>query len=85
MRIEITEQQIEKGLSYLRSELYRRLKEKGYGSFSSKHEILGSIDEEFREFAEDVRKPRTSSTELWDLAVGSVFGAICIDNKTTEW
>jgi len=70
--------------------LRKRLNEKGYGSFASKHEIMAVIDEEIDEVHDAVRmhgdeKHQQLAKELLDVAVGAVFGLACIRSETIDW
>ena len=73
----------------LMEKLTKRLNEKGNGSFSSKHEILGVLEEEFHELVDSVRKHGDTSEEiiqeLLDIAVGAIFGVACIKTKKVDW
>jgi NTP pyrophosphatase (non-canonical NTP hydrolase) len=53
---------------------------KGDGAFSSPHEILGAITEEYHELVEAVRHniPEQVQHELKDLAVLAIFGLACL-------
>jgi uncharacterized protein YciW len=63
------------------------LKEKGYGSFSSIHEISGVLAEEYHEAIEAVHRNDTLSLkqELLDIAAVCQFAIACIDKKTLDW
>jgi NTP pyrophosphatase (non-canonical NTP hydrolase) len=70
--------------------LRKRLNEKGYGSFASKHEIMAIIDEEIDEVHDAVRmhgdkKHQQLAKELLDVAVGAVFGLACIRAEKIDW
>lgn len=64
-----------------------RLKEKGDGTFSSRHEILGIIAEEYFELIEAVKSGTLEQVkeELKDIAVGCAFGIASIEAKGVEW
>ena len=87
MRTQISQEEIEAGIRKLIDKLDFRLAQKGYGTFSSRHEILGILTEEYDETIEAVRSGKIEdvSNELLDVAVASVFGMICIDSKKTDW
>lgn len=87
-RSRLTEKQVGQAMITLKNNLLTRLTEKGYGSFVSRHEILGIVTEEAcRELwkavhvgtLEDVR------SELLDVAVACVFGVACIDAEKLDW
>ena len=69
------------------NELYGRLAMKGYGFFASIHEISGVIDEEVREFKDEVHADDHNRIieELKDIAVGAIFSIACIEAKTIDW
>ena len=70
-----------------RDRLYDRLNQKGYGTFSSTHEVLGMITEEYYELIEAVKSNKMSDVkdELEDIAVGCLFAIACINNGSLEW
>ena len=77
-------------VSMLIKELDRRLKEKGRGTFSSSHEILGIVTEEYWELVDAVKrhgddKAGRIKQELMDIAVACVFGCACIDTGDMDW
>jgi hypothetical protein len=89
-RIHISEQGVKFALECVKIKLDTRLKEKGRGTFASKHELLGIIEEEFLEVKNAVHEKGPHSTlclrkELLDIAVGCVFGVACIDEGTMDW
>jgi hypothetical protein len=57
---------------------YRR-KQKGRASYASKHEILGSISEEFAELQEAIHTGDFNEIahELKDVAIAAAFGFVC--------
>jgi len=67
--------------------LKNRIIEKGDGTFSSKHEILGVITEEYYELVMAVHNesPQRITEELIDIAVGAIFAAACIDEQALDW
>lgn len=85
-RPEITPEQLERTMERVVTRLKSRIRQKGRGSFSSKHEILGVITEEYNELVEAVHGKESSVyEELMDLAVGSIFSLACIYYKTVDW
>ena len=78
---------VETAINDFRTELNRRLNEKGYGSWLSRHEILGVLEEELLELKDAVHNKSFSDirSELLDIAVGAVFGAACIDHGKMDW
>ena len=51
----VSENQVLNGLAHFKVALERRLAQKGYGSYSSRHEILGILVEELDELRDAVR------------------------------
>jgi NTP pyrophosphatase (non-canonical NTP hydrolase) len=90
MRTQITSDWTDEATSATYKKLYERLKEKGWGSYSGRHEILGILTEEFWELVEAVKSQPISGSknsvreELIDLAVGAIFGVACIDAGAIE-
>lgn len=83
-REQVSGAHIDKGCNDILLKLLTRLKEKGYGSYASRHEILGIIEEEMLELKEAVRinTPRgyiRYKEELMDVAVAALFGYISMD------
>lgn len=71
----------------VKNKIQERLKEKGWGSFSSRHEILGVIAEEYQELIESVKSRKDMSTirELEDIAVACILGMATEDYKLGDW
>lgn len=70
------------------NKILQRLAEKGNGTFSSRHEILGVLQEEFTELEDAVRDGELTSEvrhEIMDIAVGAVFAIACIDAHALDW
>ena len=66
----------------------KRLREKGYGSFVSVHEILGVLDEELYEYRTEVhsksKNQQLKIDELIDIAVGAIIGIASIESGGTD-
>jgi hypothetical protein len=78
------EYELEQFIKYL----YDKIKEKGDMSFISTHEIDGVIDEEFREWKDEVRLnngEHTKLQELSDIMVAAFWGIISIRQAGVEW
>ena len=86
-RPQIEADDINIAISKLQKEVARRLNEKGKGSFTSRHEILGVITEEYHELVKAVEvQPLTEvEDELFDLAVGAVISAACVMAGKVDW
>ncbi len=82
-RPEVADVDITNGLLALTDKLTYRLNQKGSATYASKHEILGILEEEMTELKEAIRIDTPTgykdfSKELLDVAVGALFGYICI-------
>ncbi len=87
-RIQITEQQISDAKVEAGKSLTKRLEQKGYGAFVSRHEVLGVITDEFSELVESVQSKKPLSEvrhELLDIIDGCIFAVACIDAKALDW
>jgi hypothetical protein len=86
-RTQLTDKQIKLAIMHVCDALYKRLAQKGNGTFSSSHEILGSITEEYIEFAEAVHNKGFDEkiNEIVDIAVAAIFGLACLENRTVDW
>jgi NTP pyrophosphatase (non-canonical NTP hydrolase) len=86
-RVQVEEEHIRQGLKFLTQKLRYRLEEKGKGTFSSRHEILGVLEEEMYELRRAVCGENNIrvADELLDVAVAAVYGYICVLNGYTEW
>ena len=64
-----------------------RLEEKGYGSFTSIHEVLGMMSEEHQELIDAVHANDWDQLdkELLDIAVGAIFSLACLRSGGLEW
>lgn len=86
-RIQLTDKQVMDAVEKTVEKLKFRLEQKGYGTFASRHEILGVITEEYKEFVDAVHSKNYDDMkeEIMDLAVGCIFGLACFDEKTVDW
>lgn len=86
-REQITQENIDKAVQDFKEMLEYRLNQKGYGTFASRHEILGVIDTEMIELNEAIEHKNISEVkhELLDVAVGAIFGVACINQSTLDW
>lgn len=86
-RVQISVARIQRATGEILQSLDKRLVEKGTGTFSSRHEILGVCAEEYKELIDAVQKGSLSDVrdELIDLAVACIFGISCIDSGTLDW
>jgi NTP pyrophosphatase (non-canonical NTP hydrolase) len=85
-RIPVEETVIEKTKEIVSNALLKRLKQHGYDSFSSIHEILGIMDEEHYELLMAVHKNDDLQVkeELVDIAVGALFGIATLIAKEND-
>jgi len=74
-RIIVKEKHIDEALKILKDQILRRMRQHGSESFSSKHEVLGIITEEYWELIEAVKSDDEDRflEELEDIAVPCVF------------
>lgn len=75
-RVEVTEDEIAASLRLLEDCLRRRIAQKGRKSYIGIHEVDGILDEEVREFKDEVHADDKDAAcdELMDVAVTCVFG-----------
>jgi NTP pyrophosphatase (non-canonical NTP hydrolase) len=85
-RLQLTDEQVMKAVEKTVAKLKFRLNQKGYGTFASRHEILGVITEEYKEFVDAVHSKNYDDmkTEIVDLAVGCIFGLACFEEETID-
>ena len=78
-RKRIREADITSAFSVVKEHMKEVLKKHGDGIFSTTHEMLGTITEEYHELIEAVRsnKPLKVMRELSDLGVLAVFSLAC--------
>jgi len=76
-RPEITEEEINFICEKFRKSLEKRLKQHGRGSYTTSHELLGYMAEEYNELVLAVQKKDGIYEECLDVAVVGIFGAIC--------
>jgi len=85
-RINITQDKIDAALKTIGDKTQYRLNQKGFGTFSSTHEILGILEEEFDELKDAIRSNiiKDISVELIDIAVACHFALACIDSESLD-
>jgi len=76
MRPKILESKVIITLVDIEDWLFKRIKEKGRGSFISVNEIRGVIDEEYRELQDEMHLKNYEGIEheLKDVAIAAIFG-----------
>lgn len=86
-RPELTADDINQVILKLQKEVARRLNEKGKGSFVSRHEIFGAVNEEFKEMEDAVRSETLGnvSDELLHTAAAAIIGIAGIDANKVEY
>lgn len=86
-RAQIKAESVRMAMDMLQGEMTKRLRQKGDGTFASRHEILGCLTEEYLEICNAVQCEDNQHlvAELLDAAVACVFGAACIVQGGTEW
>jgi uncharacterized protein (UPF0297 family) len=87
MRKQISNKEIKLSIEEFVNKLYETLNKKGYGTFSSIHEISGILREEYLEFDDSIHNNdhKKIVDELFDIAVVAVFGISCIKSKSIDW
>jgi hypothetical protein len=86
----IKDYQIERANCDIMVELWKILEVKGHGSFASRHELNGILDEEhnveLKKASHESKKDFIEyRKELMQIAVTAIFGVACIDAGTLEW
>jgi len=87
-RKNLTQCNLNDAMNCIRDKLFYRSEQKGMGSMTSGHEILGIITEEVGEYQEAVQKNLSDEEkiqELLDIAVGCAFGIASIKSGGTDW
>jgi len=86
-RVKLSREDVSEAMKRVEAALYARLDEKGYGTFSSTHEIRGVLDEEYNELREAMHANdyEAIESELLDLAVGAIFGYACVNGNFIDW
>lgn len=87
LRPKVTDEELNTVIKDVQRKLAQTLNEKGSGAFSSRHEILGVIREEFREFEEAIHSghPDQIMGELMDMVAPCIFAIACVRFDKTEW
>jgi DNA-binding ferritin-like protein len=69
--------------------LCERLRQKGSGTFASRHELLGIMAEEMHELVRAIHEEKADLSgvrrELLDIAVTALFGIACVDSDAMAW
>ena len=86
-RPQLTLDELDKAVVRIQEKMLFRVNQKGMGAYSSRHEVLGIVKEEFKELVDAVHTESNErvSEELLDLAVGCVLGMASIDSGKTDW
>ena len=87
-RPQITRIQVRCAVDQTVTKLFDRLdNEKGWGSWLSRHEILGFLTEEYDEVKDAVHTKTLAElkSELIDIADGCIFAIACINAETLDW
>jgi len=87
LRKAVTEKALSDSFEILNNLMMRRLNQKGRGTFASRHEILGAVEEERSELVAAVCADNLGCVEreLADIAIACIFGIASIRNGTVEW
>lgn len=75
VRDTVSDENINDAMQSVRTHLLKKMAEKGRGAFVSPHEASGVIDEEVREFKDEVHANDADKqfTELLDIAVAAIW------------
>ena len=86
-RVLITIEQVQEAIDAVTKKLFDRLNEKGWHSYSSIHECLGIIDEEYDELKDAIQlnDHEQFEKEMMDIAVGCVFSIACKRAEALDW
>ena len=86
-RKKVSAEALEYALKEARSELTRRLIQKGCGGFASTHEIFGVLMEEMDELSEALHAndQKWFVAELKDVVVAALFSLASIHDNTHDW
>ncbi len=88
-RASIAAGELETAFIAFRERMDAKLTKWGWRTLTSRHEILGVIEEEMDELVKAVREDGAScdgiKEELLDIAVGAIFGYACIEAGKTDW
>lgn len=87
LRPKMTKKEIKESLKQVEQAIFRRMEQKGYGTYASTHEMFGILDEEVNEVRDEIRNNNHSAicSELIDVAVTAVFGHACIKSEKVDW
>jgi NTP pyrophosphatase (non-canonical NTP hydrolase) len=85
-RKEVSTKALKYALDEARSELSRRLGQKGYGGFVSTHEMFGKLMEEVNELSEALHDNDQEQfiAELKDIVVAALFSLASIHDNTHD-
>ena len=86
-RTEITEKAVEYAVRELQFAIELALTKHGRGTFASRHEVLGVLDEERTELIGAITSGTDEAVkkELLDVAATCIFGVACINGATMDW
>lgn len=86
-RKQITPEQVKDARLLVKRCLFKRLEEKDYGTWTSRHEILGFLTEEYYETVEAIHSKSLDEmeSELVDVAVGCIFAIACKRSGGLDW
>jgi len=86
-RKEVSNKALIHALDEAKSELSRRLGQKGFGGFASTHEMFGVLMEEVNELSEALHDNNEEQfvAELKDIVVAALFSLASIHDNTHDW
>ena len=86
-RKEVSTKALQYALDEAKSELSRRLGQKGHGGFASTHEMFGVLIEEVDELSEALHDNDQDQfiAELKDIVVAALFSLASMKDNTHDW
>ena len=86
-RKQVDQKCVDHAVKLFKYKLERVFQRRGRGTFTSQHEILGIITEEYHELIDAVHRnePYDLQEELLDIAIAALFGVACMNADTMDW
>jgi len=78
---------IESAMALLSAKMAETLHRHGHGTYASRHELLGILEEEYHELVAAVTSGSLEEVleEAADIAVAAVFGIACVEQGAMQW
>lgn len=87
-RQQLTSHDLDHAVSVVHEKLRYRADQKGFGTYASIHEALGILNEEMKEFTDEVHAKQSKHNqveELKDIAVGAIWAIASINSGGVDW